>query len=309
MILVTGGTGHLGAHLIPLLTAGGSHVRVLTRNKDRARIRLGGGPELVEGDVRSPDSLRMAVDGVESVVSAVTGFGPGGQGTREVDDDGNRNLIRAAEQAGVHRFVLLSMRGASADHPMKLARMKHRAEQTLRATRLSWTILRPTPFMELWAGIVGDPIVKTGKTTVFGRGDNPINFIAERDLARMIQLALVEPRFDHAVLDVGGPGNVSFNQLVRKLEGAIGRTAAVRHVPVPMMRLAALLTRPLRPDVSGMIEAGIGFETGDLRFDPSDLRRLFPPIELTSVADVIESRFGVPAASAVTHSVGDEVQN
>jgi hypothetical protein len=49
-----------------------------------------------------------------------------------------------------------------------------------------------------------------------------------------------------------------------------------------------------------MIEAGIGFETGDMRFDPSDVRRLFSPLELTSVADIIESRFGVPGRPAVT---------
>jgi NADH dehydrogenase len=300
MILVAGGTGHLGAHLVRRLADGGSRVRILTRNSDRARNRLGDGPELVEGDVRSPDSLRMAVAGVEFVVSAVTGFGPGGQGPQAVDDEGNGNLIRAAEEAGVRRFVLLSMRGASPDHPMELARMKHRAEQTLRASRLNWTILRPTPFMELWAGIVGDPIEKTGKTTVFGRGDNLINFVAESDVAEIIQLALVEPRFEHAVLDVGGPDNLSFNQLVRKLEAAIGRTAAVRHVPVSVMRLAALLTKPFRPDVSGMIAAGIGFETGDMRFDPSEMRSVVSPMELTSVAEVIGSRFGVVGPSVVT---------
>ena len=294
MILVAGGTGHLGAHLIPHLKAGGNHVRVLTRNRDRARHRLGDTAEFVEGDVRSPDSLETAVVGVESVVSAVTGFGPGGHGPRAVDYEGNRNLIRAAEAAGVRRFVLLSMRGASADHPMELARMKHRAEQALRASRLDWTILRPTPFMELWTGIVGDPIEKTGKTTLFGRGDNLINFIAERDVARIIELALVEPRFRRAVLDVGGPDNLSFNQLVRHLEAATRRTATVRHVPLPMMRLAALLTRPFRPDLAGMIEAGIGFDTGNMRFDPIEARSLLSPLELTSVVDVIGSRFGVP---------------
>lgn len=299
MILVAGGTGHLGTQLIPRLMAGGNHVRILTRNRDRARCRLGDGPELFEGDVRSPDSLQVAVGGVESVVSAVTGFGPGGHGPWAVDYEGNRNLIRAAEAAGVRRFVLLSVRGASADHPMELARMKHRAEQALRASRLDWTILRPTPFMELWAGIVGDPIEKTGKTTIFGRGDNLINFVAERDVARTIELALVEPRFEHAVLDVGGPDNLSFNQLVRQLEAATRRTAAVRHVPLPLMRLSALLTKPFRPDVAGMIEAGIGFDTGDMRFDATEMRGLFSPLELTSMADVIGSRFGVPGPSAV----------
>lgn len=301
MILVAGGTGHLGAELIPRLMAGSTRVRVLTRNRDRARLRLGPSPEIVEGDVCNPGSLEMAVRGVDAVVSAVTGFGPGGRGPRAVDFEGNRNLIEAAEAAGVRRFVLLSVHGASADHPMELARMKYRAEEALRASRLSWTILRPTPFMELWAGIVGDPIAKAWKTTVFGKGDNPINFTAERDVARIVELALVEPGLERAVLDVGGPDNLSFNQLVGQIEAAAGRTAAVRHVPLPLMRLSAWLTKPFKPDVAGMIEAGIGFDTGDMRFDAMELRRRFPTLELTGMADVIGSRFGrEPAPSKVT---------
>jgi uncharacterized protein YbjT (DUF2867 family) len=292
VILIAGGTGHLGAELIPRLMSGSTRVRILTRDCDRARQRLGSSPEFVEGDVRNPGSLQTAMRGVDAVVSAVTGFGPGGHGPLAVDFEGNRNLIGAAEAAGVRRFVLLSMHGASSDHRMELARMKHRAEEALRASGLNWTILRPTAFMELWAGIVGDPIVKAGKTTVFGRGDNPINFVAERDVARIVELALVEPGLERTVLDVGGPDNLSFNQLVAQIEAAAGRTAAVRHVPLPVMRLSAWLTKPFKPDVAGMIDAGIGFDTSDMRFDATELQRRFPKLELTGMAEIIGSRFG-----------------
>jgi uncharacterized protein YbjT (DUF2867 family) len=292
VILVAGGTGHLSGELIPRLMAGGTGVRILTRDPARARRRVGDSPELIEGDVRDPGSLEIAMRGVDAVVSAITGFGPGGDGPRTVDFEGNRNLIRAAEAEGVHRFVLLSMRGAAADHPMELARMKHRAEEALRASRLAWTILRPTPFMELWAGIVGDPIEKAVKATVFGSGDNAINFVAERDVARIVELVLTEPSFEGAVLDVGGPDNLSFNQLVQQIEAAAGRPAKVRHIPMPVMRLSALLTRPIRPDVAGMMQAGIGFATADMRFDAAEMHRRFPTIELTRIVDVVGQQFG-----------------
>lgn len=300
MILVAGGTGHLAAELIPRLLAGGTRVRILTRNCDRARRRLGDLPELVEGDVRNPESLAKAMRGVDAVVSAVTGFGVGADGPRAVDFEGNRNLVRAAEAAGVRRFVLLSMHGASANHRMELARMKHRSEELLRASVLDWTILRPTPFMELWAGIVGDPIAKAGKTLVFGTGANPINFTAERDLARIIELVLLDHRLGRAALDVGGPGNLTFSRLIAQIESATGRTASVRHIPLVPMRLAARLARPFRPDIAGMIQAGIGFDTSDMRFDATDLRREFPSLQLTGMADVILSRFGsAPAQRTV----------
>jgi uncharacterized protein YbjT (DUF2867 family) len=288
MILVAGGTGHLGTELIPRLSAHGSRVRVLTRDLERAGQRLGDGPEFARGDVRDPQSLAAAMHGVEAVVSAVTGFGPGGSGPRVVDFEGNVNLIRAAEVAHVRRFVLLSMHDARADHPLELARMKCRAEDAVRASRLDWTIVRPTAFMALWAGIVGDPIVNKGKTIVFGKGDNPINFISERDAAHFVELALFDPDLSGAVLDIGGPDDLTFNQVVQQIEVAAGRKAAVKHVPLSVMRLAQLLLRPLKPDIAAMIRAGVAFDTMNMRFDAAELRRRFPQVQLTPLATVVD---------------------
>ena len=114
MILVAGGTGHLGVELVPLLTARGIPVRILTRDPDRARQRLGETPQFAKGDARSPNTLEAALKGVDVVVSAMTGFGPGAPGPRAVDYEGNLNLIRAAEAAGVRRVVLLTGKVVSA---------------------------------------------------------------------------------------------------------------------------------------------------------------------------------------------------
>lgn len=287
MILVTGGSGHLGSELVPLLQAGGLRLRILTRNPERARQQLGDGLEFVAGDVCDVHSLEAAVNGVRTVVSALTGFGPGGRGPRAVDYEGNRNLVNAAEEAGVERFVLLSMHGASAEHPMELLRWKYRAEEMLRASRLDWRIVRPTVFMELWAGIIGNPILKNGKATVFGRGDNPINFTSVRDLARFVELAVLESGLSQQIIDVGGPENLTFNQLVEEIVSITGRKASVRHVPIPVMRLIRQLMRPIRPDIAGMIEAGIVTDTVDMSFDAVHQQHRFPQIELTRVAEVV----------------------
>jgi uncharacterized protein YbjT (DUF2867 family) len=287
MILVAGGSGHLGVELVPLLTARGIPVRILTRDPDRARQRLGETPQFAKGDARSPNTLEAALKGVDAVVSAMTGFGPGAPGPRAVDYEGNLNLIRAAEAAGVRRVVLVSIHGATADHAMELWRMKHRAEEALQASKLDWVIVRPNAFMELWAQIVGEPIFKNGKATVFGRGDNPINFNSAVDVARFVELAVFDPGLSRTILSVGGPENLTLNQLVGQIERAAGRKAAVKHVPVPMMRLMSFVMRPLKPDVAAMIQGGIAFDTVDMTFDASDLRRRFPQIELTRMADVL----------------------
>ncbi len=290
MILVAGGTGHLGLELVTSLTARGLTVRVLTRRPDHARKLLGAAPEVAAGDVRDPASLQLALTGVDAVVSAITGFGPGGSGPRAVDYEGNLNLIRAAEAAGVLRFVMLSIHGASPDNPMHLHRMKHLTEAALRDSSLDWTIVRPTVFMELWTGIVGDPILKSGKTTIFGRGENPVNLVSVRDVASVVALALSEPATSHQTIDVGGPDNLSFRQLVGLFESASGRTASVRHVPIPLMRLARLVLGPFRPDLAGIIEAGIATDTADMSFDPGELRQWFPQVNLTPVEQVVRRR-------------------
>ena len=299
MILVAGGTGHLGVELVRLLTARGIPVRILTRDPDRARQRLGETPQFAKGDARSLNTLEAALKGVDAVVSAMTGFGPGAPGPRAVDYEGNLNLIRAAEAAGVRRVVLVSIHGATADHAMELWRMKHRAEEALQASGLDWVIVRPNAFMELWAEIVGEPIFKNGKATVFGRGDNPINFNSAVDVARFVELALFDPGLSRTILSVGGPENLTLNELVGQIERAAGRKAAVKHVPLAMMRLMSFVMRPLKPDVAAMIQGGIAFDTVDMTFDASDLRRRFPQIELTRMADVVgRHRTAAPASTS-----------
>jgi NADH dehydrogenase len=286
VILLAGGTGHLGTRLVPLLIARGFPVRVLTRDPQKARRALPD-VELRRGDVRDPASLGAAMEGVDTVISAVTGFGPRGAGPRAVDHEGNRALIRAAEAAGVGRYVLLSMHGAAPDHPLELLRMKHRAEGLLRQSRLVGTIIRPMVFMELWLGIVCGQIRTSGKATIFGRGANPINFLSVGDLACFVDRVVSSPELAGETFSVGGPENLTLTEMVEVYSAAVGRTAVVRHVPPVAMRAAALLLRPVRPDIAGLIAAGRQMDVGAMSFDGAALRRRFPEIPSTRLADIV----------------------
>lgn len=289
MILVAGGTGTLGARVVHLLAARGLPVRVLTRERARARgVEEAPHVEIVLGDVRDPGALERAATGARVVVSAVHGFaGPGAATPEAVDWRGNRNLFRAASAAGAEHVVLMSAVGAAPDHPMELFRMKHRAEEELRASGLSWTIVRATAFMETWANLVGAPLLTTGKTLVFGRGRNPINFVSAADVARFVELAVVDPALRGAVLEVGGPENLTFRQVVATFEREAGRRGTTRHVPLPLMRVASALLRPINPVVAGQIRAGVVMDTTDWTFDGGDRARRYPSIPLTTLAEVV----------------------
>jgi len=273
---------------VPLLTARGLAVRILTRDPARARHLQGDRVEIVAGDVRDRTAVDRAMAGVRTVISAIQGFsGTGGASPRTVDGQGNSILIQAAQAAGVDHFILVSVQGAVPDHPMDLFRMKHRAEQELRASGLTWTIIRPTAFMEVWARLIGEPLVTTGRTRIFGRGDNPINFVSAHDVARFIDLAVVDPALRGGVVEVGGPENLSLRQVAATVETVTGKMGAKSHVPLPMMRLMAVLMRPVNPALARQIQAGVVMDTRDMSFEPTDTSRRYPSIPLTSIADVV----------------------
>ena len=238
-VLVAGGTGRLGALVVRRLADEGVVVRVLTRDRSRAAGLQEVGVEVVEGDVRRPDTLAAAVQDVDVVVSAVHGFvGKGGVSPRSVDRDGNAHLVAAAGKAGA-AVVLMSVVGASARSPMELFRCKHAAEQGLRASGVEWTIVRSAAFLELWAELVG-------KGLVFGAGQNPINFVSVHDVADEVTRAVLDAGSRGKVVEVLGPACLTFNQLAADLRARHGEPRRVHHVPRWVLRILAPLGRQPR---------------------------------------------------------------
>ena len=169
------------------------------------------------GDVRDRASIRTALQGTNTVLSAVHGFaGPGRVSPQSVDRDGNANVVDAAVEIGAE-VILVSIVGASARHPMELFRAKHAAEQHLMASRARWTIVRATAFLELWDDIMTKPIV-------FGRGENPINFVSVHDVAAVVERVILAPGDRGQIIEVGGPQNLTFNQLAELQQRARGKT-------------------------------------------------------------------------------------
>lgn len=292
MILIAGGTGTLGTQVVRLLTADRFEVRVLTRDPARARSLEGDLVEIVSGDVRDLRAVERAASDARTVISAIHGFaGTGDLNPRTVDGEGNSNLIRAARTGGADHFILVSVQGAAPDHQMELFRMKYQAEQELKASGLAWTIIRPTAYMETWAELIGRPLIETGKTRIFGRGDNPINFVSAHDVARFVELAVIEPEMRGLTVEVGGPENLSMKQVAQTFEGVTGRSGKKSHVPLPMMRLMSVLMRPVNPTLARQIQAGVVMDTKDMTFDSSDTRNRYPSIPPTSLSEVVRRNY------------------
>jgi uncharacterized protein YbjT (DUF2867 family) len=294
MILVAGGTGTLGSRLVSLLAERGEQVRVLTRDRARA-ARLDTRAEIAEGDTGDPRSLRRAAEGTRTVISAIHGFaGTPGASPASVDRDGNRNLIRAALAAGAGHMILISVRDASPGHPMALMRMKYAAEQELIASGLSWTIIRPSAYIETWCQVLGRPLLDKGQGMVFGQGRNPVNWVSAWDVARFADLAVTDPALRGRVIEVGGPENLTMTEFVRAFQHGTGAGGTVRRIPRPLLRAGSVLAGPVSPAIARQIQAGLIMDTRPQAFDAMAVRRGYPAIPVTSLADVLRRDFADP---------------
>jgi uncharacterized protein YbjT (DUF2867 family) len=190
--------------------------------------------------------------------------GCGGAGPASIDRDANVALVRAAVANRVDHLVLVSVYGASPTHPMSLHRMKYAAEQAVIGSGLGWTIVRPAPFLETWIDLIGAPIPDRGRAVVFGRGDNPINFVSVRDVAAVIERAGRDGGQRDRILDVTGPENLTFRQIADRLVTAAGPPARTSHIPLAALRAVSLLARPVAPAFARQARAAVVMNTTDM---------------------------------------------
>jgi uncharacterized protein YbjT (DUF2867 family) len=173
MILIVGGTGSLGRATARRLLANGQSVRIMTRTPEKGVDLQQAGAEVVQGDLLDKASLARACRGAGKVLaSAHAIFGRGREASKYVDLQGHIDLIDAAQSAGVTHFVYASAYSFSPEHDLvPFFQCKRRVEQHLQASGLSYTILRPTAFIESHAhDLIGKTILTDGKAALFGKG-------------------------------------------------------------------------------------------------------------------------------------------
>jgi uncharacterized protein YbjT (DUF2867 family) len=280
MILVAGGTGHLGSQVVRQLLDRGHAVRVMARHAESAHDIAEAGAELCPGDIRDPASVRTAMEGVSVCVSAVQGFAGEGrhQSPEAVDRDGNKQLVDAARRAGAD-MVLVSAVRAAPDHPVSLHRMKWAAEEYLRRSGVPWTVVRGTVFAETWADVLRQSRDKAGRLQVFGKGENPIGFVSVADVALAVVHAVEDPDLRGKVIEVGGPDNLTFNAFAHLIDPH----HEPRHVPRALLRVMATAARPVNPQLARLARAAVDMDTADMTFDPTPSRTAYPWLTLHPV--------------------------
>jgi uncharacterized protein YbjT (DUF2867 family) len=267
-------------------------VRLLVRTPAKVEDLKQAGAEVIQGDLIDSLSLVRACQGVDRVLAAAHSLlGKGRYKSQAVDDAGHRALIDAARAAGVSHFVYMSMLGVSPDHPFDFARRKYAIEEYLIASCLSYTILRPSWYMEQNVHIFnGKSILEKGKTGLLGKGTKLRNFVAARDVAQFAVRALIDPHLKNRTLDIGGPQNVTNNQVAELYGKIAGVTPKIDHMPPFMAKAMSIMLKPVQPGVSRiMYLSSLPDDAFCETFDPAPILSEFP-IHLTTLEEFIHER-------------------
>jgi uncharacterized protein YbjT (DUF2867 family) len=238
------------------------------------------GCEIVTGDLQDKPSLERACKGIDVVVSTATTTisRQPHDSLDKTDLQGLLNLIEAAERNDVKRFVLVSFSG-NLEGDSKLHRAKRTVEEKLRESGISYTILRPSVFMELWlsAPFGFDPHNK--KTQIFG--DRPISYISLFDVAEFAVRATTDDAMANKTIELGGTEALTPGEVVKIFEREFGGPFQVTKVPEEALKQQyAAASEEYQKTIAGLMLAACGGDSIDMR---DTLKRF--TIKLTSVRD------------------------
>ena len=230
-IAITGGTGFVGRHLSARLEAAGHEVVIVSRRTGYPIAA--GGTSRQEADL----ALAHAFDGCEAVVHcAGINRELGDQTYQAVHVEGTATVIRGATVAGVQRLVMLSFLRARPDGPTTYHRSKWAAEELVRGSGLTWTILK--------AGVIhgrGDHMLDHLSHAFFtfpifglvGLRERPVRPVAVDDVARLLEAAaLGDTRLAGRTFAVLGPDEMGLGAAVRKVAHVTDRRPLFIRLPI-----------------------------------------------------------------------------
>jgi len=254
VLLLTGATGTIGLPVLRRLTAADVPVRCLVRDPRRLgaqRVKV----QIALGDLADPFSFRHALRGVDTVVhlASVTRDQPAGS-IEELAGIAAWRLVRAAERAGVGRFVFFSTLGASTRSRARLMRAKAIAEKALVESSLEYTVFAPSmvyspsdPFITLLERMSLLPVLP-----ISGAGRAGFQPIWAEDVADCVIAALPGgPMAAEAAghrYELAGPETLSYSEIVECVLHSLRRRRLIVKIPTPavrrMLRLLELLMGP-----------------------------------------------------------------
>ncbi|HEV2414049.1 MAG TPA: NAD(P)H-binding protein [Candidatus Dormibacteraeota bacterium] len=244
-VAITGGTGLVGGHLAAALSAGGHEVVVIARGADRrplAQSVIGlPGVTRVSAGIDDVSALERAFIGCEGVAHcAGINRELGKQRYEAVHVAGTRNVVAAAEAAGVKRLALVSFLRARPGSGSRYHETKWESEEIVRASRLEWTVTKPGMMFGRGDHLV-DHLSRAMRTfpVYVGVGKRRVRPLAVEDLSRVLMSALVDQSLTRKTVALMGPTQIYFDDIARLVAWIVGRHPLFVRAPIRFHYLLA----------------------------------------------------------------------
>jgi NADH dehydrogenase len=253
-VLLVGGTGYVGEVMREHLRRAGCQVRLLVRTPQRQAELTAEGFETALGDIDNPESLVRAMDDVDVVVNLVAIIKEKAPDVtfEKINYQGSVNVANAARQAGVKRFIQMSALGAGnlPDYPYHYT--KWRAENYVKDLGLEWTIFRPSIVFgpspsdkEQFVGQLADLVKKAPVIPVVGDGTSRFQPVHLDDVSDAFCRAVDDPATVGRTYDLGGPDQMTYEDILDEIARTLGKQKPKLHVPVGLMQFVVSLTAPV----------------------------------------------------------------
>jgi uncharacterized protein YbjT (DUF2867 family) len=286
-VFVVGATGNLGMEVCRLLVQAKKNVKGFIRTtSDPARVQAlkDMGVETVTGDIKDMSSLMPACQGADAIISTATSTVSRQQGDsiETVDHNGQLNVVDAAVTGGVKKFVFISFPQMPGEFSLQTA--KRSVENKLQESKLDYTILRPSYFMEVWLSPALGFDYPNAKATIYGGGENKISWVSLYDVASFAVASLDNPAARNEIIELGGPEALSPHQVVKIFEEHMGKSYSLQQVPVEALQAQ----RDAAPDPLSKSFASLmlGIAAGSEINMKKTLQDF--PIKLRSIHDYVE---------------------
>lgn len=264
-VLVLGGTGHYGRHIVQNLLGKGAPVRVLSRNADNARKILGQVPEIVEGDITSRESIIEALNRVSAVIVSISAFAPRLiRKFRLIERDSILLVLAEAEKVGISRIVYISGYDNRQDISeymqrvlgVEIAKIKPEVESALAGSNLNWTVLGAPPSMEIFFRMI-----RGHNMMVPGGGPPALPTVSPVDVGEIAAQTVFRDDLHRKRFRMVGPEAISFPEAAERISSVVGKTIRFRKIPLLLFKIARIITRPFTPfsDLILFINQMLGF--------------------------------------------------
>jgi NADH dehydrogenase len=251
-VLVTGSTGLLGRRVVQRLLDTDHEVRAMVRRPGRESVFDSPPTDVCYGDVTDPDALAEACRDITEVVHLVAVIRGGARQFDLINRQGTANAVGAAKGSGsVRRFIHVSAVGAGNTPHLQYLNSKWQGEQEVINAGIPHVIIRPSLIFgpgDEFTSAVASLVRLTPITPVIGPGTNRLQPIHVDDVARCISGAISGNLRGNQIVEIGGPDQLSYNDIVGVVANTLGRSARHFNLPVWAFRIPISLMELLTPN-------------------------------------------------------------